>query len=294
MKKLQNVPTIGAPNSDYPKGFINPGVTKVSSDIYGDIVETVHKMVANSNITENDVKDNVTNGHQILQAVEYMAKSKKYHTAELTVAVDKTLALPVPFDLSKVYGVSSGGNNLEKITIAQTLPANNIFSVFIYFVDGVTIEAVAGDPNSINIGNLDIYNIPELTLVEFTKDNSVDETWTPKIIWSNSYSKDMIQRKIVILERWDMDSIATFEVDHMLPTTCLIVGCQATILSDTGVQYPLNCISAGVVQGGIVGYNLTSGTISFTRLASGIFDSTDFNDGTIDRGFAVIDFISAQ
>jgi len=161
-------------------------------------------------------------------------------------------------------------------------------------VDGVTIEAVAGDPNSINIGNLDIYNIPELTLVGFIKDNSVDETWNPKIIWSNSYTKDMIQRKIVVIERWNMNATATFEVDHMLPTGCLIVGCQATILSDAGVQYPLGCISAGVVQGGIVGYNLTAGTISFTRLASGIFDSTDFNDDTIDRGFAVIDFISAQ
>lgn len=295
MKKLQNVPTIGAPNSDYPKGFINPGVTKVSSDIYGDIVETVHKIVGNANITENDVKDNVTNGHQMLQAFEYMAKSKKYHTAELTVAADKTLALPVPFDLSKVYGVSSGGNRLQKITIAQTLPINNIFSVFIYFVEQAKIEAGGGADNSIDIGNLDIYNIPEFTLVEFTKDNSVSEVWTPKIIWSNSYSKDMIQRKIVIIPAWNMDSTPFLEVDHMLPTGSLIVGCQATILSDSGAQFPLNAIaSTGLIQGGVNSYNANAGKITFERLTGGIFDTTDFNDGTIERGYAVIDFISAQ
>lgn len=296
MKKLQNVPTIGAPTSDYPKGFINPGVTKVSSDIYGDIVETMHKMVANANITENDVKDNVTNGHQMLQAIEYMAKSRKYYdVAELTVAADKTLALPVPFDISRVYSVANVGYLLQKITIAQTLPINNIFSVFIYFVDETRIEAGAGANNSIDIGNLDIYNIPALTLVEFTMDNSVADVWIPKILWSNSYSKDMIQRKIVVIPAWNMDSTTFLEVDHDLPETCLIVGCQATILSDAGAQFPLNAIaSTGLIQGGVNSYNANPGKIAFERLTGGIFDSTDFNDTTGTRGYAVIDFISAK
>ena len=293
MKKLQNVPTIGAPDSEYLKGYIVPGVTKVSSDIYSDIVETLHKMVGNAGITENDVKDNETNGHQLLQAVEYMAKSRKYHNTELTVAADETLTLPATFDISKVYGVSNGGHRLEKIIPSVTFPANNIFSVMIYFVDGVRIEAGITD-NCIDIGNLDIYNIPELTLVEFTKDNSVSELWIPKIIWSNSYSKDMIQRKIVILEGWNMDTTATYEVAHNLPDGCLIIGCQATILSDDGVQYPLNCMQSGVISGGVQGYNLTEGKITFVRLTGGFFDSTEFDDKTIDRGYAVIDFISAQ
>ena len=173
------------------------------------------------------------------------------------------------------------------------MPANNIFSVLIYFVDGVVIEKGTAD-NCIDIGNLDVYNIPEYTLVEFTKDNSVSEYWIPKIIWSNSYSKDMIQRKIVILKGWNMDTTATYEIDHGLSDGCLIIGCQATILSDTGFQYPLNCFSSGAVQGGVNGYNLTAGTISFTRLTGGLFDSSDFDDTTINRGYAVIDFISAQ
>ena len=295
MKKLQNVPTIGAPDSEYLKGFINPGVTKVSSDIYHDVVETMHKMVGNVGVTENDVKDNETNGHQMLQAIEFMAKSRHYHDSELTVAVAKTLTLPATYDIAKVYGVSNGGNRLQKIIIPVTMPLNNIFSVFIYFVDGVVIEKGIAD-NCIEIGNLDVYNIPALTLVEFTKDNSVSEYWIPKIIWSNSYSKDMIQRKIVILKRWNMDTTATYEVSHDLPDGCLIIGCQATILSDTGVQYPLNATSAstGLCQGGVSGYNLTPGYISFVRLTGGLFDSSDFDDITINRGYAVIDFISAQ
>ena len=40
--------------------------------------------------------------------------------------------------------------------------------------------------------------------------------------------------------------------------------------------------------------NLTPGEISFVRLTGGLFDSSDFDDDTIDRGYAVIDFISAQ
>ena len=293
MKKLENVPTIGAPDSEYLKGYIDPGVTKVSSDIYHDVVETMHKMVGNVGITENDVKDNETNGHQMLQAIEFMAKSRHYHDSELTVAVDKTLTLPATYDIGKVYGVANGGHRLEKIIIPVTMPLNNIFSVFIYFVGGVFIVKGFTD-NCIDIGDLDIYNIPELTLVEFTKDNSVSEYWIPKIIWSYSYSKDMIQRKIVVLKGWNMDTTATYEIDHILPTSCLIVGCQATILSDTGVQYPLNCFSSGAVQGGVSGYNLTNGMISFTRLAGGLFDSSEFDDTTINRGYAVIDFISAQ
>ena len=293
MKKLENVPTIGAPGSEYLKGYIDPGVTKVSSDIYHDVVETMHKMVGNVGVTENDVKDNETNGHQMLQAIEFMAKSRHYHDSELTVAVDETLTLPATYDIAKVYGVANGGHRLEKIIIPVTMPLNNIFSVFIYFVDGVKIERGTTD-NCIDIGKLDVYNIPELTLVEFTKDNSVDELWIPKILWSNSYSKDMIQRKIVILKSWNMDTTATYEMDNDLPDGCLIVGCQATILSDTGVQYPLNCFSSGAVQGGVSGYNLTNGMISFTRLAGGLFDSSDFDDTTINRGYAVIDFIPAQ
>ena len=293
MKKLENVPTIGAPDSEYLKGYIDPGVTKVSSDIYHDVVETMHKMVGNVGVTENDVKDNETNGHQMLQAIEFMAKSRHYHDSELTVAVDKTLTLPATYDIGKVYGVANGGHRLEKIIIPVTMPANNIFSVYIYFVDGGKFEKGFTD-NCIDIGDLDNYNIPELTLVEFTKDNSVSELWIPKILWSNSYSKDMIQRKIVVLKGWNMDTIATYEVDHNVPDGCLIVGCQATILSDTGVQYPLNCFSSGAVQGGVSGYNLTAGTISFTRLAGGLFDSSEFDDTKIKRGYAVIDFISAQ
>lgn len=293
MKKLENVPTIGAPDSEYLKGYIDPGVTKVSSDIYHDVVETMHKMVGNVGVTENDVKDNETNGHQMLQAIEFMAKSRHYHDSELTVAVDKTLTLPATYDIAKVYGVANGGHRLKKIIIPVTMPLNNIFSVLIYFVDGVRIEKGTAD-NCIDIGNLDIYNIPEFTLVEFTKDNSVSEYWTPKILWSNSYSKDMIQRKIVIIKSWNMDTTATYEIEHNLPDGCLIIGCQATILSDNGVQYPLNFFSSGAVQGGVSGYNLTDRTISFTRLAGGLFDSSEFDDTTINRGYAVIDFISEQ
>ena len=294
MKKLQNVPTIGAPDSEYLKGYIDPGVTKVASDIYHDVVETMHKMVGNVGITENDVKDNETNGHQMLQAIEFMAKSRHYHDSELTVAVDKTLTLPATYDIAKVYSVSNAGNNLQKIIPSVTFPANNIFSVFIYFVEDSRIENGSGATNSIDIGNLDRYNLTAFTLVEFTKDNSVSEVWIPKIIWSNSYSKDMIQRKIVFLKGWDMDTSATYEVDHELPDGCLIVGCQATILSDAGVQYPLNSMQSGVISGGVQGYNLTAGKITFSRLTGGLFDSSEFDDDTIDRGYAVIDFISAQ
>jgi len=291
MKKLQNVATIGAPDSEYLKGFINPGVTKVSSDIYSDMVETHHKIVGNVGITENDQKDNETNGHQMLQAVEFMSKSRHYHNVELTVAVDKTLTLPASYDISKVYGVANGGNDLEKIILPVTAPLNNIFSIYIYFVDGVKIQQVVAD-NCIELGDLDSYTIPEFTMVEFIKDNSVSEYWIPKILWSNSYNKCMIQQKLVKLKGWNMDTTAIYEVEHNLPSGFIIVGCSCTIISDAGAQFPLDCMDTGVVQGGVIAYNTTAGKLSFERITGGIFDSADFDSAIGTRGYALVDFIA--
>ncbi len=73
MRKLENIANTDPPDSDYLKGRIRNKTgsqdgTPVIEQLYGDIVEAIHKLAAISGITENDLPDNETNSHQVLEA----------------------------------------------------------------------------------------------------------------------------------------------------------------------------------------------------------------------------------
>lgn len=78
MRKLTNGTNIIAPDADYLKGRVKdestPGVsndgTVLNETIFGDIFEMIHKLVSAAGITENELPDNETNGHQIIEALE--------------------------------------------------------------------------------------------------------------------------------------------------------------------------------------------------------------------------------
>lgn len=63
-----------AATADYPRGRIrNSGVgitgTGVQEELYGDIIQLFQKLKIDANITENGLPDNVTNGYQLLTAL---------------------------------------------------------------------------------------------------------------------------------------------------------------------------------------------------------------------------------
>ena len=74
MRTLQSVPNIGGPTTAYPNGVIidqtgETGGTGVTEILYGDLIQTVHKLKRLAAITENNLPDNETNGFQVLTAL---------------------------------------------------------------------------------------------------------------------------------------------------------------------------------------------------------------------------------
>ena len=75
MRDLKNIPNTAPVSSDYPHGAIrneSEGVigTAVIEELYGDIVANNFAALDAAGITLNNLKDNATNGYQLLRAYE--------------------------------------------------------------------------------------------------------------------------------------------------------------------------------------------------------------------------------
>ena len=75
MRILADQIGVEAPSTDYIKGRIVDNQTLINEAINGDIVEFFHKMASLASITENELPDNTTNGHQLLQAFKTLVES---------------------------------------------------------------------------------------------------------------------------------------------------------------------------------------------------------------------------
>lgn len=74
MRNLSVVPNIGGSSSSYPDGVIIDNASGVTGTaltemLYGDTIQTVHKLKRLSGITPNGLPDNETNGFQLLRAL---------------------------------------------------------------------------------------------------------------------------------------------------------------------------------------------------------------------------------
>lgn len=75
MRQLVNVTNVDAPDADYPKGRVRDKVgatlgTEYSEILHGDVIQFFQKLIIDAAITENDLPDNVTNGYQLLEALD--------------------------------------------------------------------------------------------------------------------------------------------------------------------------------------------------------------------------------
>jgi len=74
MRLLKNVLNAGQPTADYPQGkMVNKSAgttgTSINEDLLNDLMVTIEKIKAESGVTPNNLPDNVTNGWQLLQAL---------------------------------------------------------------------------------------------------------------------------------------------------------------------------------------------------------------------------------
>lgn len=92
---LANIANVDAPDSDYLKGRIrnksaSPAIvgSPVVEEIYGDMIQAWQKMYSVTGITENDLPDNETNGHQHLNALLKFIEGVKF-TESVTLPMGK-------------------------------------------------------------------------------------------------------------------------------------------------------------------------------------------------------------
>lgn len=97
-----------------------------------------------------------------------------------------------------------------------------------------------------------------------------------------------LQVKTIEIGAWDMDTNPTVSVAHGLPDPMTIRGIYVGIKDDSITQnlVPLNSHTSGGAINGSFRPNGTS--ISLVRFAGGDFDSTDYNEGSGNRGYITI------
>lgn len=103
---------------------------------------------------------------------------------------------------------------------------------------------------------------------------------------------DKLRRLIIDIGDWDMDATANLSVTHGVADFTKIRSVLAFVRNDTDtIYYPLNTLNfgTGTAEGGVNYWDST--IVRLGRVASGVFDSTDFNATGYNRGFIVIEYV---
>jgi len=91
---------------------------------------------------------------------------------------------------------------------------------------------------------------------------------------------------------WNMDSTASKDVSYTVPTGYTLIGYKAFILNDAGTGLFNGLQSQGYNTIPIVcSYFHSTNKFGLTRNESDFFDSTDFNDAVMNRGYIVLDLV---
>jgi len=163
-------------------------------------------------------------------------------------------------------------------------------------ITGVGNVGIGGTPSSSNIlkiiGNLDHNGSSDisggLTVHGALNDGSNDLTATFE---ETNKAADGIgvtipRQKILEIGAWNMDSTSSVNVAHGL-TLSKIVGLRAVIINDiANHHYNLNW---GSPSAGSLEADATD--ISLFRTSSGAFDNNAFDDGVMNRGYIIVDYI---
>lgn len=118
MRTLSSVPNVDAASADYPKGRVRNknGVivgTTITEELHGDLIQLCQKLIIDAGITENALPDNVTNGYQLLTALNAKIKEQTQATPTLVVEFNGAYAsgnidLAVQTYDRQIYALNTG------------------------------------------------------------------------------------------------------------------------------------------------------------------------------------------
>jgi len=91
---------------------------------------------------------------------------------------------------------------------------------------------------------------------------------------------------------WNMDSTASKDVSYTVPEGYTLIGYKASILNDAGTALYTGLQSAGFNTIPLIcNYTYSTNKFTLTRNGSDFFDSADFNDAAMNRGYIIPDLI---
>lgn len=279
MRILANQTGVAAPDADNLKGKIVDGQTVIGEGINGDIVEMLHKAVSDSGITENDLPDNESNYHQLLDALTYTLNRFKDATSRHYVdIVSGDITLPDDNNIREIYLINTG-SGLENI-LHPNMP-DDIFSIVIYFPYGNTI---------LSSGNIDLGGVDSISVNGNVKFTFVDNVWYAEVL----YKADILKTKVIEIGDWNMVSTSSVSIAHGISDYRNIRSVNVIIRADSGgsnVVVPLNNFnfSTGNMSGGV--YLVDSTDVNLRRKSGETFDDADFNSTSYNRGWITIQYI---
>lgn len=229
------------------------------------------------------VKENNSTKHIVDSTSQYISDTNWHHVAicvvngELGVYLDGTQIIYLgfstninftePFLIGSVDTVGYGSAYYDDILVRQ----DNFFNA---------------SPNS---GKTDTITIPSAEATLDTPEDfvaSIDGS-TGSLERSSIKVSEVLKTKVVEIGDWNMDTTATLAVAHGL-TASNIRSVEVIIRHDNGTdQYRLDAIDSGeTVEGGVESIGSTN--INLRRVASGLFDGTNFDSTSFNRGYVHI------
>lgn len=272
MRILANQTGVIAPDSDNLKGKIEDGTTVIGEPVNGDIIETMQKMVSEAGITENDLPDNETNKHQMLDAMSFVMNRRKTASARHYLNISGgSVTLPSDNCLDEMFLINSGSGLL---TINYpNIPTNNIVSIIILFPYTNTI----GETGNINLGGIGTLNVNG-NYVRFTL---IAGIWYGELI----QKADTLITKVIDIGDWDMNTNSVIYVTHGVNAK-KIRSINVIIRNDSDDCYtPLSYSGVSVLN---IAYSATK--ISLHRTYGGAFDTIDYSSTSYNRGWITIQY----
>lgn len=271
--KLEDKTNVDAPDAAYPFGKIrdNNGSgngTPVNSQVYGDFHQFFAKMLAESGVTVNGLAENQTNGFQYFEAL--LRNISQRITTRIGTNLNNEIN-PGIFSINGSYtnrptGFDSGSGTTGQLLI--TKEGNNLTQRVIQFNTGAEWLRTSSNNGS---------------------------SWI-------AYTVIRYAIKKIDIGIWNMDaddSKSLTTSDGLLPKYFDAISIEAWIFEDQttpdpAYQQPINLQHYAsfdlTPQGYVTRGTSALGQIALYRKTGGVFDDTDFNSTSINRGYVVFTY----